>query len=190
MGDSWNRKLTHQLYTFMYILLFHQYPVTVDMFLNEQFGLSLNLWPELLTNWYSLWHMTNKSRRVICRKEGRFVVHIHYIHCHSSSGRLSYGCTRVNSMDNYIIVRTSCFKFKAGIRWDSDLTRSKRQKTNRVLTKINDFRAASTHSLIRWRERQQILLKSLTLVLCSIMSQKTMIFIATTTRNSPDLTCA
>jgi len=159
MGDSWNRKLTHQPYMFMYILLFHQYPVTVNVFLNEQSGLSLNLLSELLTNWNSLWHMTNKSRRIVCRKEGRFVVHIHYIHCHSSSGCLSYGCTRVNSMDNYIIVRTSCFKVKAGIRWDSDLTRSKRQKTNRVLTNINDFRDASPYSLIPWRERQQIPLK-------------------------------
>jgi len=159
MGDSWNRKWKQQLHMFIYILLLHQYPVTVNVFLYEQSGLSLTLWSELLTNWYSLWHMTNKSRSVIWRKKGRFVVHIHYIHCHSSSGRFSYGCTRVNSVDNYIIVRTSCFKVKAGIRWDSDLTRSKRQKTNRVLTKINDLRETSPYSLIPWRERQQTPLK-------------------------------
>jgi len=45
MGDSWNRKLTHQLYMFMYkpVLLFNQYPITVNVFLNEHPGLSLNL---------------------------------------------------------------------------------------------------------------------------------------------------
>jgi hypothetical protein len=62
-------------------------------------------------------------------------------------------------MDNYIIVRTPCFKVKASIRWDSDLTRSRRQKTNRVLTKINDFWDASPYSLMPWRQRQQIPLK-------------------------------